>query len=141
MKYKDLNLRKLRDKNELDFAHFTYKPGMCSCCYGPRNLAKRYWKNGIIKDDDYTYLLFKNADNGNGHVKFTDEIIPCQCIEWDFPEEKLLNVCRDLQEQFGKKYVVLMPKNNAYCIKVIRLDYDRLEKHLNDENYVGVREA
>lgn len=33
MQYGDLNLKKIRDDNEFDFAHFTYQRGMCSCCY------------------------------------------------------------------------------------------------------------
>lgn len=143
MKYKDLNLKKIRDKHGLDFAHFTYKPGMCSCCYGPRDLAKRYWKNGIIPDEnaDYTYLLFKNADNGGGHVKFTDEIKSCEWISWNFPQEKLVDVCKDLQEQFGDKYVVLVPKDNHFCIVVGRPDNSCVERYLSEGNYLDIREV
>lgn len=28
--YKDLNLRKLREEADIDFAHFTYKKAQCS---------------------------------------------------------------------------------------------------------------
>lgn len=119
MKYRDLNLKKLRDDNGLDFAHFTYSKGMCSCCYGPKDLPKSYWKDGIIPEgDDYQYILFKNADNGSGEVKRDDEIKAYQCIEWDFPIEKLEKVCRDLQEQLGNKYVVKVPESKDYCIVI-----------------------
>ena len=61
MKYRDLNLKKIREDNDLDFAHFTYQKGMCSCCYGPWDLPKRHWKNGIVREqsEDVQYLLFK----------------------------------------------------------------------------------
>lgn len=142
MKYKDLNLKKIRDKNDLDFAHFTFKPGMCSCCYGPRDLPKKYWKNGIVanENDDYTYLLFKNADNGSGYVKFTDDIKPYQAISWNFPKEKLVGVCKDLQEQFGDKYIVMVPANDFHCIVALRIDYEYLDKYLNDKNYTSIKE-
>ena len=32
LKYKDLDLKGLREKCGLDFAHFTYESGMGSCC-------------------------------------------------------------------------------------------------------------
>lgn len=40
MKYKELNLKKIREDNDLDFAHFTYQKGMCSCCYGQKICQK-----------------------------------------------------------------------------------------------------
>ena len=119
MKYNELNLKKIRDDNDLDFAHYTYKRGMCSCCYGPKDLPSLYWSGRIIPEgDDYTYLLFKNADNGSGIVKGTDDIKDYQCIEWGFPLEKLHNVCGDLQKQLGDDYVVFVPKDNSTCIMV-----------------------
>lgn len=74
--YSDLDLKAIRDEVGLDFAHFTYQRGMCSCCYGPKNLPKMYWKNKTIPaHDNYTYLLFKNADNGSGIVRGGDRKI------------------------------------------------------------------
>lgn len=140
MKYSELNLKKIRDDNGLDFAHFTYQKGMCSCCYGPKDLPKRYWTGGVIPDgDDYTYLLFKNADNGSGHVKRNDEIM-CDCIEWDFPMEKLANVCTDLQTQAGKDYVVFMPTSKSYCIKIVSRRYRHFESECNEERYIPISE-
>lgn len=136
MQYKDLNLKAIRESNNLDFAHFTYQRGMCSCCYGPKDLPKKYWKNGIIPEhDDYTYLLFKNADNGSGHVKRDDDIDDSTYIEWDFPEEKLESVCRDLQKQFGDEYIVLVPKSISFCIAVYKANSERIEKELESGNY------
>lgn len=135
MQYGDLNLKKIRDDNGLDFAHFTYQRGMCSCCYGPRDLPKRYWRGNIIPDDDYeyTYLLFKNADNGSGHVKRTDEIENYTCIEWDFPVEKLEKVCKDLQGQVGNEYVVMVPPNEWNCIIIFgKNNIDSIERHKKD---------
>lgn len=143
MQYGDLNLKKIRDDNGLDFAHFTYQRGMCSCCYGPRDLPKRYWRGNVIPDDDcdYTYLLFKNADNGSGHVKRTDEIDNYTCIEWGFPMEKMERVCKDLQEQLGDKYVVLMPTDTYTCIQIFRYDYPYLADQIMKRNYIDIRKV
>ena len=135
MKYKDLNLKKIREDNGLDFAHFTYQKGMCSCCYGPKDLPKRYWRGGVIPEhDNYTYLLFKNADNGSGIVKRDDEICgnTYDCIAWDFPIEKLDNVCKDLQTQVGDEYVVLKPKDNMSCILICKKGTKYVEGHLKN---------
>lgn len=142
MQYKDLNLKKIRDDNGLDFAHFTYQRGMCSCCYGPKDLPKRYWKGNTIPADDYddyTYLLFKNADNGSGHVKRTDEIEDYTCIGWDFPMEKLEKVCKDLQAQLGEEYVVLMPTDKLTCILIFKANYPYLEDKIGDRKMIDVR--
>lgn len=143
MQYGDLNLKKIRDDNGLDFAHFTYQRGMCSCCYGPRDLPKRYWRGNVIPEDDYdyTYLLFKNADNGSGHVKRTDEIDNYTCIEWGFPMEKLENVCKDLQEQLGDKYVVLMPTDTYTCIQIFRYDFPYLADKLKERDCIDIRKV
>ena len=106
MKYQDLNLRKIREDNGLDFAHFTYLRGMCSCCFSPLELPARYWHKGIkpASMDNVQYLLFKNADNGSGWVKKTDELKDYQCVSWEFPETKLVQICKDLQKQLGDEY-------------------------------------
>lgn len=124
MKYKDLNLKKLREENGLDFAHFTYLPGQCSCCYGPLDLPARYWHRGIkpATMENVQYLLFKNADNGSGSVRRNDDLDDVEYIEWGFPLEKLDKVCEDLQAQLGKEYVVLVPKDISRCISVVRID-------------------
>lgn len=141
MQYGDLNLKKIRDDNGLDFAHFTYQRGMCSCCYGPRDLPKRYWRGNVIPEDDYdyTYLLFKNADNGSGHVKRADEIDNYTCIEWGFPMEKLEKICKDLQEQLGDKYVVLMPTNIHTCIQIFKYDFPYLADKLKERDCIDIR--
>lgn len=143
MQYGDLNLKKIRDDNGLDFAHFTYQRGMCSCCYGPRDLPKRYWRGNVIPEDDYdyTYLLFKNADNGSGHVKRADEIDNYTCIEWGFPMEKLEKICKDLQEQLGDKYVVLMPTNTYTCIQIFRYDFPYLADKLKERDCIDIRKV
>lgn len=136
MKYKDLNLKKLREDNDLDFAHYTYKEGMCSCCYGPKDLPKRYWKDGVIPDgDDYTYILFKNANNGSGVVHRDDEIKDYQCISWRFDDSKLDKVCSDLQEQLGNEYIVLVPTDTHWTIVVCKSNSEYIEKELQGGHY------
>jgi hypothetical protein len=94
-KYKELNLKKLRTEAGLDFAHFTFLRGQCSCCYSPLDMPDRYWAKGRrpqmvdIKRDtkgnilswnydrplkDVQYILFKNAANVNGVVTRNDVI-------------------------------------------------------------------
>jgi hypothetical protein len=156
MQYGDLNLKKIRDDNGLDFAHFTYQRGMCSCCYGPLDLPKRYWRGGKkpveveghyeldgqkVDTDNIQYILFKNADNGSGHVKRTDEIDNYTCIGWDFPMEKLEKICKDLQEQLGDKYVVLMPTDIYTCIQIFRYDFPYLADKIKERDYIDIRKV
>lgn len=158
MQYKDLNLKKIRDENGLDFAHFTYQRGMCSCCYGPLDLPGRYWRggkrpveveidghsfyelNGLnVNSKDIQFLLFKNANNGSGVVKGTDEIKEIQFIEWGFPIEKLNKICRDLQDQLGDGYEVRVPPNKMHCIVFFKKHSDRIKAY-EDDGYKCIEE-
>lgn len=117
--YKDLNLKELREKVGLDFAHYTYKRGMCSCCHGPADLPSIYWKNGTIRTDpNYEYILFQNADNGSGHVTANTWITGNVFISWRFPIEKMKVVCEELQRQLGDSYKVIPPENHFYSIEI-----------------------
>lgn len=143
MKYKDLNLAKIRDDNSLDFAHYTFLRGQCSCCYGPKDLPSKYWRNNVIAEESnntYSYLLFNNAENGKGCVKASDDIREYQAIFWRFPEEKLYSVCESLQEQFGDKYAVLIPKTKNYCIVIASKQSMRLQQELNSGNFTCFQE-
>lgn len=93
-KYGDLNLKKIRELAGLDFAHYTYKKNQCSCCYGPLDMADKYWTPGCKPQkvdyqklecggatwhwdrnpEDVQYILFKNACNGTGWVTKDDVI-------------------------------------------------------------------
>ena len=140
MKYKDLNLRAIREACDLDFAHYTFAPGMCSCCYGPQDLPSMYWRDRkvapeskhaysncnltkegfstpIDDESEFTYLLFKNADNGAGHVRANDEIREGY-IQWAFPLDRLDKVCSMLQEQLGDDYEIVKPDSPMRCIKI-----------------------
>jgi len=134
--YKDLNLKKLRDECGLDFAHYTYRKGMCSCCYGPKDMAKRYWKDGIIPESgDYTYILFKNAYNGSGRIKSpSQEIENHTCIQYRFSSiEQQTAVIESLQEQLGDDYIVQTPYNNSYCIVIFTKEYYGSEEYYLNE--------
>ena len=144
-KYKDLDLKAIREACDLDFAHYTYKKGMCSCCYNPKDLASLYWRNHTIPSEksayeaywwtdspkeevncnEYTYLLFKNADNGSGHVTKEDYVDGYTCVEWGFPMDKLDKVCDMLQEQLGEFYNIKKPTNHSTCIVITPIDYER----------------
>lgn len=135
MTYQDLNLKKIREDNGLDFAHFTFLPGMCTCCYDPLDFPARYWRKGIKPGsmDNVQYLLFKNADNGAGAVKKRDEIKGPVFVLWRFPEEKMRQVCSDLQTQLGKEYIVLMPPDEDCCILIVTAaQTTRLSQALED---------
>ena len=161
-KYRNLDLAAIRDAADLDFAHYTYEKGMCSCCFGPKNLPSKYWKNGKVSgkeaytacvfskakkgytfdfgneadkphSDEFEYLLFKNADNGSGVVD-ADTEIDSDCIEWGFPSEKLDLVCSMLQEQLGDDYKVIKPDDFSTCIRIRReLTRENLEYMSLDE--------
>lgn len=142
MLYKELNLKELREKCDIDFAHYTYKRGQCSCCYGPTDMAKRYWKNGEIKQDNYTFILFKNADNGSGHVVAYDKIKDIQHIEWALPPDKLVEVCKELQAQMPE-YTIFVPKEPVYTIIAVKVGaqvYSSLVKSIA-QNYTTISNA
>lgn len=111
IKYKDLNLAKIRNENGLDFAHFTYRPRQNSYNSTPLDMAARHWRNGKKPKtmDNVQYLLFGNARNYNGAVLSTDDILNSQFIYWSFPMEKLDKVCQDLQCQLGDEFIVMVP--------------------------------
>ena len=144
MRYKELNLKEIREECDLDFAHYTYEKGMCSCCFGPKNLSNKYWRdskkskkkafsgwnrvgfsfgNEIDKPhpDEYEYLLFKNADNGSGSVT-SEDTIENVYIQWGFPSEKLDKVCSMLQEQLGDDYKVIKPTAFSKCIEIKHIE-------------------
>lgn len=120
MLYKDLNLKELREKCDIDFAHYTYARGQCSCCYGPTDMAKRYWRNGEIKENNFTYILFKNADNGLGHVTENDKIHDIEYIKWALPPDKLVEVCKELQAQMTE-YTIFVPKKPSDTIIAVKV--------------------
>jgi len=121
MTYGELDLKSIMEKEDLDFAHFTYLPGQCSCCYGPEDLPAKYWKNGdksiAKKNPNYTYILFKNAYNGSGYVRKKDEIKDYTCVSYRLKDmEQVYRVADLLEEQLTDEYFVEKPKNTAYCI-------------------------
>ncbi len=135
MRYNELNLKALREECGLDFAHYTYLRGMCSCCHGPKDLPARYWKNGKVSEKraydgcfdpnhepngEYTYILFKNACNGSGQVKSADEFKDIQNVEWGFPWKMMNKVCKALQFQVGDGYKVVKPDGPLRCITIVR---------------------
>lgn len=141
--YKDLDLKKIREACGLDFAHYTYRKGQCSCCYGPLDMAARYWKNGKkpvkisenrlihyeldgkrFDTSKMTYILFKNADNGSGRIKSKDELIKdYTCIGYKFKDDEQKNkVCKMLLEQLDKDYALAVPNDETYCIIILLVE-------------------
>lgn len=120
--YRDLNLAAIRDAVGIDFAHFTFGKGQCSCCYGPMDLPARYWKDGKKpenRDTKYTYLLFKNASNGSGTVTKNDAIDRVYVL-YSMTPEQVNMACEMLQEQLGYGYVVEEPKDHTQCIYIYK---------------------
>lgn len=127
LQYKDLKLRTLREKCGLDFAHYTFLKNMCSCCYGPSDFPAKYWHNNNIKDtseEDISYILFKNADNGSGRVARTDCLSDKKriYIQWRLSDEQLDAVCAELEAQVGTEFDVIKPKSDMFCIELRRKD-------------------
>lgn len=133
MKYRDLDLKKLRDECGLDFAHYTYKRVQCSCCYGPRDMAAIHWRGRKIKEDgDITYILYKNAYNGRGWVTKDDDVHDHDCISWKMPLKLLSKVCSALSTQYGEGFRVYKPKNDFYTIVVAKKDYPMKSDNCRD---------
>lgn len=124
MKYRDLDLKHLREVCDIDFAHYTYKRGQCSCCYGPKDLPPMYWRHRkVLVDvdyDDISYILFKNADNGGGIRRANDELDRIEFIEWNLTSEQLDKVIAELKRQVGDEYDVIYPESKLVCIKLVR---------------------
>lgn len=139
--YADLDLKKIRDDCGLDFARHTYSQGQCSCCYGPQDMGEEWWVKGkkpqkiVAKRDaagksvsytwdrdidKYTYILFKNADNGSGRIKSLKEPVKNHTfVEHRVSSnEQLEKVCQMLQEQLGAMYYVEMPEDQNFCIDI-----------------------
>ncbi|MBR2300642.1 MAG: hypothetical protein IKA41_01645 [Bacteroidaceae bacterium] len=161
-KYGDLKLSKLRDALELDFAHYTYLRGQCSCCYGPLDMPVRYWRKGRKPQkvvtavatetrggafhyeldgerfdiENIKYILFKNANNGCGIKKRTDDIKK-DYVSWKFPIEMLIPVCKALKAQLGDEYNVYVPESESFCIRILHRSFlDRAtEKELEYNGY------
>lgn len=135
--YKDLNLRFIREQCDLDFAHYTFKRGQCSCCYGPEDLPLLYWKNRVVRhDDDFTYVLFKNADNGSGHVTKNDTIADYTCIRYRFKnDEQKEKFCKMLAEQLDDDYIVAVPKNDYTCVVIRTVDALHNDKRCHTQAY------
>jgi hypothetical protein len=130
--YNDLKLKELREKCDIDFAHYTYKKGQCSCCYGPKDLAKTHWRKGIeVTEDlrDYSYILFKNADNGSGHVTKNDTLNDIEFIEWNLNNSQLHDVCKELSVQYGDGWAVLVPEDDMTTIIVMNRKYENFNHY------------
>ena len=123
-RYKDLNLKKIMKDFDLDFAHYTYLPGQCTCCYGPWDMASTHWKDGIVpktqeERNKARYIIFKNADNGSGIRSKNDFIEDETYIEWNneaISMQEITKICEALQEQLGEEYKVYVPQSGEYCI-------------------------
>ena len=153
--YRDLDLKKIRELCDLDFARHTYGRGQCSCCYGPMDMGNQWWTEGrrpkripltdnkgnIVfgkyrwsrDPDTITYILFKNADNGRGHIRSLNAPIRDRtCIEYHFSsDEQKMKVCRMLQEQLGEEYEVVIPNNPLTCIVIhLKSEHEEKEEHV-----------
>lgn len=118
--YGELNLKAIMAAADLDFAHFTYQKNMCSCCYGPSDMSKRYWKDGVVRneDDDYSYILFKNSNNGSGAVRKIDVIESPTFISYRLSDSQMAIVIKELQKQLGSEYKVIAPESEFRCVEI-----------------------
>lgn len=127
MKYGDLDLKAIIDNCDIEFAHYTYPDGMCTCCYAPIDFPQSYWidkekmKQVFKKEDDrdYEYLVFKNADNGSGTVRADDEIDnPVIGYRFKDFDKKMPIIIKELERQMGNEYEIIPPESNSYCIEI-----------------------
>lgn len=151
--YGDLDLIGLRKKLDLDFAHFTYLPHQCSCCYGPYDLPARYWKNNTIPEsrESIDFILFKNAYNGSGWVRRTTPLRDYECISWNLKSdpsgqlteketERLDEICQEISRAYGPDWYVQVPASISGCIVIQKIpssadDPYRRYKKLDEAEY------
>lgn len=134
--YGDLDLIGLRKKLDLDFAHFTYLPHQCSCCYGPYDLPARYWKNNTIPEprESIDFILFKNANNGSGCVRKTTPLKDYECVSWDLRSDpkcgeplteqevtRLDEICKELSLAYGPDWYVQVPASCSVTIIIQKI--------------------
>lgn len=133
--YGELDLKKIRDELGLDFAHYTYRKGQCSCCYGPKDMALKYWRDRVIPDhNNYKSILFKNAYNGSGRIKDPSEPIrDYTCIEHtNLTHEELLKVAQKLADQLDKEYTVYVPADSLCTMIILWSGGEYFKKHKAD---------
>lgn len=131
--YGELNLKKIRNKCGLDFAHFTYPLGMCPCCTTIMDFPAKYWREGRrptfvepeeaymkghyeldgkpVAIDDFSYILFANSNKQGGYAakgsKIDSVYVACHFKD----DEQMKNVLCMLSEQLGNEYVVSIRTN------------------------------
>lgn len=133
--YGNLNLRKIRDELGLDFAHYTYGKGQCSCCYGPQDMASIYWKNRVIPEgDNFKSILFKNSYNGNGRIKNKSELIRnYTCImHHNLSFEERIAFAKKLKEQLDDDYIICVPKSETYTLIILYKEGSNYEEYYKD---------
>lgn len=124
----------------MDFAHYTYSRGMCSCCYDATDLPERYWKKGVLQkiksgeQESYSFILFKNAVNGSGCVRRNDKIKDIQYILWNMPLERLEKVCKDLYVMLREEFFVIVPSDDSSTIVLIKKD-GKYKDYIYNEEY------
>lgn len=146
--YGQLDLKKIMDAEDLDFARWTYSKCQCSCCYGPLDMPAKFWKKGKkpyrhflderkqtweyrlagkrFDESKATYILFQNAWNGSGTVKEEDLIKDYTCISYQLNDlDQVRRISNLIKDQLDDDYVVQVPENMYRCI-VIR-EKSRLE--------------
>lgn len=124
MKYKDLNLKQLREKCNLDFAHYTYGSRQCSCCYGPKDMPSIYWRDGKnLGTNDVDYILFKNSYNADGIVHKNDDIKDIQFVCWHCSKDKLHDICLELRKQFDDEWAIFEPQVDYHTIIICKKSY------------------
>ena len=140
--YGELNLKEIREKCSLDFAHYTYPHGMCPCCTCFLDFPKRYWapdkrplktvlpngETAYVLDgkqvtmDDFAYLLFMNSDRDGGYATKRTRIDSVNVAYRFVSDQQKSDVCRLLSEQLGQNYVVAEPMFPWTILRVYTLE-------------------
>lgn len=124
--YKDLDLIKIRDACELDFAA-PYEINTYSRGY--HDVPLSMWRNPTKAkqchfEDADSFVFFKNDMRSpiSGEHPIYDEnaeIANFTCIEHRFVNEmQKRRFCKALSEQLGVGYVVKMPKSDVFCVVI-----------------------
>ena len=124
--YGELDLRSIRDKCLLDFAHWSFQKNMRSSKNTPEDMSEIYWRGHKVKHDDYTYVLFKNSLDEAGIVRKRDFIKDNTLILCRFDDKAKFNCetqkslfCRLLSYQLSPDYRIGIPNSEGLPIKII----------------------
>lgn len=120
-KYGDLNFDVLRNDIGIDLVHYTCPRGHRWFELHPMDYPARCWRGGKPSDDylDYTFILFKNAEDMGGYVTKEHYIENETFLETKFKDDiQAKRAIDELQRQLGTRYLVQWPPEEECSVEI-----------------------